>query len=271
MKKNYILVNLLSTLSVASLVGMNAFATNDVNDVSQYYYDVKKASDYALTFCGANKDITKGEYKAYEKNFESKQNNEYRKQDANCTSYISQILYYGGYKMKGIPSLSFQTGCVSYDPEDWFYYCLEDNFGKDTDVWSSSWTVVGEFLYLIPSGLYTHFTAPYIYQTSLVSYKYLTEDVNYICSSQSELKYCDDFAKKYNLKRGDIIQVGDDSPLPGVQYGHSLYVWCTEPEIRVCSNSDNYFARKLSEIDEAEDGYYRILRTNDHAIQKSVW
>ncbi len=258
---------LLSTALTASYGSMNAMAVDD----SYYYYDVKKASDYALTFCWADPYLGEGE--AYEKYYTPQTNTDYINlkdlESANCTNYISQILYYGGYKMRGTPESDKLSKCGSKSPEKWFYYCLEDNWGTENDVWSASWVTVDKNMMAIQEqGIYHYFTGDF---GNNQIYKSLNEEYSsYLCSYEKKIKYCEDFAEKYNLKRGDIVQI--DYQGTGWQYDHTLYVWCTEPEIRFCSNSSDYFGKLFSKIHEDyPKAYYRIIHTTDHAIVKSAW
>lgn len=257
---------LISAVITVSYGSINAIAVDD----SYYYYDVKKASDYALTFCYA--DPIQGEGKAYSKYYTPTTNKDYVHDGANCTNYISQILYYGGYKMRGTPDIIFKTkSLASINTDKWFYYCLENKWGTENDVWSSTWSTVDGITNLHNvGGLYHFFTQDYYYETHKMSElaKYSDEYASFICTFEEGIEYCDDFAEKYNLKRGDVVQV--DYERDGF-YDHSLYVWCTEPEIRFCSNSNDYFAKAFSSIDKKEKYIYRIIHTTDHAIAKSAW
>lgn len=72
----------------------SALATSNNN----YYYDVKKAGDYVLNYCDTEHDdygLPEGRIK--------KSNNVFITLDSDCTNFVSQALYYGGYPMKGTP------------------------------------------------------------------------------------------------------------------------------------------------------------------------
>ena len=235
----------------------SAFAAH--SSTTSNYYDVKKAGDYVLAFCGADqKGYTMPETR------DSRINEVFYKQDEDCTSFVSQALYYGGYEMKGTPYITagirskfgHNLGCE--DDDEWFYYKLKDNFEVSHDTWSSTWTrVEGNDR----AGLYNYLTRKSLFNEPL-------------CSCDSNKEYCDDIAKKYNVKRGDIIQI--DFTSDG-SYDHSTFVWCTEPEIRLCYHSVYVWAKTLSEIDKSlKDGIekpcYRIIHTTDHAkTTKSIW
>ena len=236
----------------------SAFAAHSSN--SSAYYDVQQAGDYVLAFCGANeagytmpetRDFTLTEV--------------FCKMGADCTNYVSQALYYGGYKMEGSPSITFWiknrilgSNCGNYDDDEWFYYKLKDNFDVSHDTWSSTWSrVEGKS----EAGLYNYLSRKSWFNDPL-------------CSCDSNLEYCDDFAKKYNVKRGDIIQIDFSSD---GSYDHSTFVWCTEPEIRLCYHSNYVWAKKLSEIEKslnngAQKPSYRVIHTTDHAKTTSrIW
>lgn len=262
-RKGKIIAVFLSAVITASFGSMSAVAVDD----DYYYYDVKKASDYALTFCDAG---TGGEEEAYNNFFIRKKNTDYFADGANCTNYVSQILYYGGYKMRGTPDRKY-NGVGTWYTNKWFYYRLEGQFGSVNDVWSLTWNTVDGYP-ILKNGFFQYFTRAWVYDgdsgtiPDLVKYTY----ADLMCSYVEDVKYCDDFAEKNNLKRGDIIQM--DYQGDGILYDHTLYVWCTEPEIRVCSNSDDYFGKKLSDIaGKNKNAIYRIIRTTDHAIEKSAW
>ncbi len=216
-------------------------------------------------------DPTIGEGKAYSKYYTPQTNDDYVLDGANCTNYISQILYYGGYKMRGTPDIKFKTkSLTSISTDKWFYYCLKDNWGTDNDIWSSTWSTVDGLNPFHYGGIYHFFTQDCYYESHRMNdiLKYSDEHANFLCTYEDGVEYCDNFARKYNLKRGDIVQV--DYERDGF-YDHSLYVWCTEPKIRFCSNSDDYFVKAFSDIDKKEKFIYRIIHTTDHAIEKSAW
>lgn len=264
---------LLSAALTASYGSMNAMAVDD----SYYYYDVKKASDYVLTFCSAEAGDLKDDYKKY---YKPKYNKEYALVGSECTNFASQALYYGGYKMRGTPDMRIfpkikSTGCTYVGSSKWFYYKLENNWEVENDIYSSTWSVVDKWgpgtSNIIPdSGMFAYFTKPWAtWGIDGVLNLEINTPYDSVCSYVEDVEYCEDFAKKYNLKRGDIVQM--DAENDGL-YEHTMFVWCTEPEVRLTYRSTDKHAESLKVIcGKKNDIKFRIIYTTDHAIAKSAW
>lgn len=256
-------------------------------DDDKYYYDVKKAGNYALYYCGANApDKEKTEFGSLPETRKGRigdnnYNHDFSFFDSDCTNFVSQILYYGGYEMMGSPENYFFDfkGSTSRSSNDWYYYKLKDNFDNvNKDVYSSTWTLVERYI-LNPtswgssfsSGLAEHFTSK-IKGVDNPRYTVNGSDINnkHYCNSIDDVKYCDDFASKYNLHRGDILQLADDS---SEKYYHTMFVWATEPEVEFVAHTDPYFAKSLSAVSsDHPDRVYSIIYTTDYADQsKRRW
>lgn len=251
-------------VSIAFVASVLMISTNYTSviaaDNNNHFYDVKKAGDYVLAFCGANvegcsmpetRECRINEVFSYDPNID-------------CTNFMSQTLYYGGYKMEGSPyitmglrrMLGHSLGCD--DDDEWFYYKFKGNFDVKYDCWSSTWkNVEGK----TEAGLYNYLTRKRRFNEPFCHYK-------------PDLEYCDDFAEKYNVNRGDIIQIDFDGK---GGYDHSTFVWCTNPEIRLCYHSIFVWAKPLREIDEGlrrggDTPKYRIIYATEHAkANTSIW
>ena len=291
-----VLAVMTAALSV-SVSGITASAAEEV-----YYYNVKKAADYALHFSNAEKlnpedpdkggipesradrahTYVKGEHDMIEK-ITTNPLFIYNSPAGDCTNYVSQILYYGGYTMKGKPEFNvffkdiykdsqvmrdkstfpfdfspmeytWPKGCTSWDENDWYYYKYKDNLDVSQDTYSSTWvSVTNNFPTLWSDGIYQHF-------------KKRCPNTQNIGTG---LKYDEvvKLAEEGKIKRGDILQMQQS-----IGYDHSMFIWSTSPEIRYVCHSGEYFAKCLSAAYAANPtATYRIITTTDHAVPGSEW
>ena len=276
------------TLALVANVPLNCVTASAAEDYEIYYYDVKKAGDYVLNYCDAEHD----DY-GLPKRRMKKSNNVFITLDSDCTNFVSQALYYGGYPMKGTPPLkkSFPATTpnapnVKLTTLDWYYYkFINSNTGAETYEWTSTWSLVDGIrnLSFFPNGIDDYFSKSYLDDTET----YPGYKVDPICNCSKNLSYkdvvelstiTDEEAKKsgkHKIHRGDILQLKDDKN-PAAGYEHSCFIWCTEPEIRVSSHTSNYLAKPLKDIEydfngEPRGRTYRIIHTTDHAMNKNPW
>lgn len=111
-------------------------------------YDGDDAASYALDYCGNEGEMTSTGYNPAYTAFES-----------DCTNFVSQALYYGGWE---------ETGWNVYDADHWFYN------GSSTAFISRTWRLV-DYLesFLNTSG---RAAGPYAVDSSTYSY-YLPGDI----------------------------------------------------------------------------------------------
>ena len=210
--------------------------------------------------------------------------------DSDCTNFVSQALYYGGYPMKGTPLLykswpltTLVAKNVKNTGTDWYFYKLIDFAGTETFEWTTTWTLVdgSKNLSFLHNGIDDYFS------TETVADSYPSCIVDPICNCSRNLTYKDvvelstitdeeaQKSGKHKIHRGDILQLKDDKN-PAAGYEHSCFIWCTEPEIRVSSHTSNYLAKPLKDIEydfngEPRGRTYRIIHTTDHAMNKNSW
>lgn len=252
------------------------------------YYDVKKAGDYVLNYCDADyRDPKHPEAGGLPEGRVQKINDTFYFNNGrgDCTNFVSQALYYGGYEMRGCPLTWWRSsGCNGHSRGDWFYYKLKDNFEVSNDMYSSSWNSV-ESARLKEVDTSDRGIKAYAECIRAGLFEYLAIDpycnadrnsngdprIEYECPYFSDLTY-EEVIKldEKTLSRGDVMQIDLDG---NGSYDHSTFVWCTQPEIRLTFHTINFFAKTLrlinSNIPEAR---YRVIHTTHHADPtKNKW
>lgn len=257
-------------LATSIMLTVNSTSVFAVHSSNNYFYDVKKAGDYILNYCDANYDeigLPEGRVKKINDTFF------YNDGGGDCTNFVSQALYYGGYNMRGTPPAEQKfpytmpkNKKVEFTGKNWYYYKLKGATGYDEDIWTSSWTTVDgpKNIKFLTAGIDN-------YLIDVEKCKVDNGGWYVTLKGDDTPEYLNKlFVRDTNIKRGDILQVKDGFE---TAYNHSCFVWCTTPMVRLSSHTDSYLSKSIEEMSRDHPSRtYRIIHTTDHADPtKSIW
>lgn len=194
--------------------------------------DKSAASEYAIRYCGMcspvptcgreSPDGRNPYYSAYTA--------------ADCTDFVSQILYTGGFAQTSTPSNSWVSGdgCKSYSSDSWYFRKIIDKNANLVSVWSSSWTTAHMYHGVNPSwGFHARMKKIGIRRNEGLTFSQLLN-----------------LSGTDRVKEGDIIQIADGS----VNYGHSIYVIYAPTykgnniDILYCAHDNDAFYKSLKGV-----------------------
>lgn len=212
-------------------------------------FNKSAASSYAIKYSGGECPIPVKYREAedgYNPYYSAYQGND-------CTNYVSQILYTGGFVQTSTPSNRSVSGdgCKSYDSANWYFRKIYDKYSDLVSVWTSSWTISDNKTGVIPGhGLYSR----------LKNHLNIRRNENLTFSELLNLSGSD------RVKEGDIIQISSD--YFHINYGHSIYVIYSPYNPHTGQNTDILFCG------HSNDRFYRSLKSfynGDSSTKFVVW